>query len=171
MNKIIKHFTSSIFIFYKFDDEWKLLFVHHKKLDKWMIPGGHVENDENPLEAAKRETMEETGLRVKFISFIHEEFEKTESEWILPPENLLEEEIAKYGKDDAHIHLDCIYIAIAEESNVMHDENESLAIKWFSEKEVGHGENMFLSTQKLGLSIFEKLKSDVIEKNITYIQR
>ena len=33
--------------------------------DRWNLPAGYVEDDEKPIEAAERETFEETGLRVK----------------------------------------------------------------------------------------------------------
>ncbi len=31
----------------------------------WTIPGGKIENDEDPLECAIRETMEEVGVRIQ----------------------------------------------------------------------------------------------------------
>lgn len=39
------------------------LLIHHRKIDKWLQPGGHVEEaDQNILMAARREVAEETGL-------------------------------------------------------------------------------------------------------------
>ena len=40
--------------------------IFHKRLKKWLPPGGELLNDETPLEAAKRELMEETGLTGTF---------------------------------------------------------------------------------------------------------
>ena len=37
------------------------VFVKHIKRDTWEIPGGHIEKGELPLQAAKRELVEETG--------------------------------------------------------------------------------------------------------------
>ncbi|MGH3820933.1 MAG: NUDIX domain-containing protein, partial [Pseudonocardiaceae bacterium] len=34
---------------------------------RWMLPGGHVEPDENPAEAALREVTEETGLTARLL--------------------------------------------------------------------------------------------------------
>ena len=37
------------------------IFVKHFERDTWEIPGGHIEKGETPLQAAKRELVEETG--------------------------------------------------------------------------------------------------------------
>ncbi len=38
------------------------LLTHHKKLNKWIQPGGHVDGNPNVLEAALREAEEESGI-------------------------------------------------------------------------------------------------------------
>lgn len=48
--------------------ESKVLLVHHKTLDLWLGPGGHIELDTvdaSPDAALIREVLEETGLRVR----------------------------------------------------------------------------------------------------------
>jgi 8-oxo-dGTP diphosphatase len=44
-------------------DKW--VFVRHHRRNTFEIPGGHIEENETPLDAAKREMMEETGA-IKF---------------------------------------------------------------------------------------------------------
>lgn len=46
----------------------KILLVKHKKLGIWLAPGGHLELNELPHEAAVREVKEETGLTVIPVS-------------------------------------------------------------------------------------------------------
>jgi 8-oxo-dGTP pyrophosphatase MutT (NUDIX family) len=46
-------------------DARRILIVHHRRLGRWLIPGGHVEpSDETIDAAAAREVLEETGISV-----------------------------------------------------------------------------------------------------------
>jgi len=43
-------------------DGESVLLVHHRRLDRWLLPGGHVEpGDATITDAARREVLEETG--------------------------------------------------------------------------------------------------------------
>jgi 8-oxo-dGTP pyrophosphatase MutT (NUDIX family) len=50
------------------DHNKKVLLIRHKMLGIWLAPGGHVEENELPHQAAEREFFEETGLKVEVIS-------------------------------------------------------------------------------------------------------
>ena len=40
----------------------RILLVHHRRLDRWLLPGGHVEPDDPEIwDSARREVVEETG--------------------------------------------------------------------------------------------------------------
>lgn len=54
------HITASCFIV---DDDARLLLHRHRRLQRWLQMGGHVEEDESPRDAALREGSEESGLR------------------------------------------------------------------------------------------------------------
>ena len=45
----------------------KVLLVHHRKLNKWLPIGGHIELDEDPEQAAHREALEESGFEVELV--------------------------------------------------------------------------------------------------------
>jgi 8-oxo-dGTP pyrophosphatase MutT (NUDIX family) len=53
------HFTASCYIL---DDRHRMLLHHHRRLNRWLQMGGHVEGDEAPSLAALREGAEESGL-------------------------------------------------------------------------------------------------------------
>jgi 8-oxo-dGTP pyrophosphatase MutT (NUDIX family) len=56
-------FTVAIFVV----EHRRVLLVHHRKLDKWLPLGGHIELDEDPEIAALREAKEESGFDVELI--------------------------------------------------------------------------------------------------------
>ncbi len=50
------------------------LLVYNKKYGNWAFPGGKLEVNETPLEAAKREVFEETNLIVEELEQVGESF-------------------------------------------------------------------------------------------------
>src|SRR6476659_4087444 len=55
-------FTASAFVLSP--DRRRLLVVFHRKLGRWLQPGGHIEpSDASIVDAARREVEEETGVR------------------------------------------------------------------------------------------------------------
>jgi 8-oxo-dGTP pyrophosphatase MutT (NUDIX family) len=56
-------FTVAIFVV----RERQVLLIHHRKLNRWLPLGGHVELDEEPETAARREALEESGLEVELV--------------------------------------------------------------------------------------------------------
>ena len=86
----------------------KVLLVSHRKLKKWLPPGGHMVCDEagrfleSPEEAAVREVGEETGFDVEICGEIYSKHDD-DHEMLLIPESmhihLIDEEHDHYGFD------------------------------------------------------------------------
>lgn len=64
--------SAGILLYRLQNDDWEVLLVHpggpfwaKKDLGAWSIPKGEFDENENPLDAAKREVEEETGIKVQ----------------------------------------------------------------------------------------------------------
>ena len=58
-----RHFTVSGFLV----DGDRTVLHWHKKLQLWLPPGGHIDPDEDPVQAVVREVLEETGIRAEIV--------------------------------------------------------------------------------------------------------
>jgi 8-oxo-dGTP pyrophosphatase MutT (NUDIX family) len=57
------HVTGTACVLHPYEDAF--LLVHHRRLNRWLFPGGHVEPDDDTIfETARREAIEETGVVV-----------------------------------------------------------------------------------------------------------
>src|ERR1700680_1343390 len=57
------HITCTVLVLHP--DGQRMLLVHHHRLRRWLLPGGHVEATDNTLaDAARREAVEETAVRI-----------------------------------------------------------------------------------------------------------
>jgi len=112
----VKHATASVFLFAHTDDTWRVGLIRHPRLDKWMLPGGHVEPDENPAEAALREVAEETGLTAQLLpgpglDKPHEADEHS----VITPLWIVEQHVpAERREPEPHVHVDHLYLALAQ---------------------------------------------------------
>ena len=52
------------------DDDGRVLLVYERGQDAWSTPGGSVDVDERPEDAARREVLEETGLTVQLDGIV-----------------------------------------------------------------------------------------------------
>ncbi|HLC76202.1 MAG TPA: NUDIX domain-containing protein [Candidatus Peribacterales bacterium] len=135
-----KHFTATAFII---DSQSRTLLLWHKRLARWMPPGGHIDPDETPEDAAKRECKEETGLDIEIIGDEYEDLfqlNPQEGKMLKKPIAMLLENISASEErgEPAHEHMDFLYHAklIDESQAVTLSENEGREIRWFTRTEV-----------------------------------
>ena len=105
--------------------EAQVLFMHHHRLHRWLLPGGHVEaEDRSPAEAAAREAWEETLVR---IDGSYEARLASIDVHGIPPK----------GEEPFHLHHDLIWCfrAASAEIDVT---DEAPAVRWAGEADWGH---------------------------------
>ena len=109
------HVTASCFVV---DGDGRLLLHHHRRLDRWLQMGGHVEGDEWPEAAALREGAEESGLA------------DLESLGLLD----LDVHAIPAGRGEpGHDHFDVRYLArTARPGAITIDQAESLDLAWMT---------------------------------------
>ncbi len=142
-----RHFTASAFVL---DGNGKCLLLWHKRLQRWMPPGGHVESDEIPEEAARRECKEETGLDVEILAEQQSDVfagNPSEGRMLKRPFHLLLEEIPACPErnEPAHQHMDFVYRArpLDLSQALVLAEDEGRELRWFTRPEIealGDGE-------------------------------
>jgi len=119
-------FTVAIFVV----QNGKVLLIHHRKLDKWLPLGGHIELDEDPEQAALREAKEESGLEVDLIG----ERPPTTSPGtraLIAPRFLDIHHIT-----DAHEHIGMIYWARPKDGALTLSHDEHHDIRWCSSEDL-----------------------------------
>lgn len=102
-----REFTASTYILH----QQKILLIFHPKFLKWLPPGGHVEKNETPAEAAKREVKEETGLDIDFIKQENLWINRWNVKSIERPYFCMLGHVPPYKERAAHQHIDFVYIA------------------------------------------------------------
>ena len=100
---MIRHFTATGFVI----NGDATLLHWHRRVQAWLPPGGHVEPDEDPVQAVLREVKEETGLHVQIIP-TQTTPEISNLDQVPAPRTILVEDVydQKVGK---HQHIDMIY--------------------------------------------------------------
>lgn len=113
---LIKHATASTFVFApppgpSPETDLGLALLWHKKFDRWMIPGGHVEPNENCAEAAKREVREETTLDVQLVDDPRAAPSPEGAALVPMPWMVVEQRIPARGTESEHVHIDHLFVA------------------------------------------------------------
>lgn len=127
MKKLDKHFTATVFVV----NRGRVLLVKHKKLRMWLPPGGHIEKNELPEEAAAREVKEEVGLITEFISKKDTEGDTSLCKALFTPACILLEDIRYKPTELKHLHIDLIYFAKVKGLAKIKQHDSWTAAKWW----------------------------------------
>lgn len=113
----------------------RVLMHRHKKLNRWLYPGGHVDEGEVPTEAARRETLEETGYTARLLGPRPLGLSGDESAVECPAPMATLYETVRFSTG-THMHFDLVYIGVAEGGRAAVSEGESQEFMWITEKDI-----------------------------------
>lgn len=100
------------------------LLVHHRKLNRWLQPGGHTDSgDADVLATALREAREETGLMA---------FETPQGG---QPFDVDVHPIPERPGEPAHFHFDLRFLATTSETDPTAQDEEVAGARWFTLEE------------------------------------
>jgi 8-oxo-dGTP pyrophosphatase MutT (NUDIX family) len=116
-----RHFTVAVFVVH----ERSVLLHMHRKLGMWLPPGGHIEIDELPDDAAVREVLEETGIEVELVGERREDVEDPVQ--LRRPIGVQLENIGP-----GHEHIDLIYLARPTGPTAIRTEFEKDKVGWYA---------------------------------------
>lgn len=123
-------FTVEVFIVYKN----RVLLRMHDKFKKWMSVGGHIELNEDPIEAAHREVKEEVGLEVELVGNLKIFKSVDHSRELIPPIALNRHSTNTLG----HEHVTLVYFARAknDRTSVTYADDASEECRWYTASEI-----------------------------------
>lgn len=127
------HFTGSAWLVSA--DGQRALLMHHRKLDRWLQPGGHADGDMDLARVALREAREETGvpgLRVEGGIF-----------------DLDRHRIPARGEEPEHWHYDVRHVVRAGADEAFAVNEESYALAWREVAQIAADQNLDLSLRRM----------------------
>lgn len=102
-SELFRDFTVAVFVVHR----ERVLLHFHQKLQRWLPPGGHIEPNELPDEAALREVMEETGVACRLTGGTRMTYDDPSLPiQLVSPAGIQLEQIGP-----GHQHIDLIYFA------------------------------------------------------------
>jgi len=123
------HVTGSAFVLSA--DRRRVLLVHHRKLDRWLQPGGHADGESDVARVALREACEETGL--DGLAFVGPDGRPGEP----APFDLDVHAIPARPGEPAHEHHDVRFLLVAGAGEDARASDESHAVRWIPLDAIG----------------------------------
>ncbi|GAA0888428.1 NUDIX hydrolase [Rhodanobacter soli] len=127
------HFTGSSWLVSA--DGTRVLLMHHRKLGRWLQPGGHADGDPELARVALREAQEETG-----VAGLHVEGDIFDID---------RHRIPARGDEPEHWHYDVRYVVRAGADERFAVNQESRALAWRSVADVAADDSLDASLRRM----------------------
>lgn len=102
----------------------RVLLTHHRKLNRWLQPGGHADGDSDVHRVAMKEAAEESGLAA--IEFVTQELFDLDIH-----------QIPARGEEPAHWHYDCRFLLKSAGADAFTVSGESHDLAWVPFDQLG----------------------------------
>jgi ADP-ribose pyrophosphatase YjhB (NUDIX family) len=127
------HFTGSAFVVSA--DGARTLLTHHRKLDRWLQPGGHADGDRDLRRVALREAQEETGVAGLTVDACIFDLDR---HWI-----------PARGDEPGHWHHDVRFVVRAGADETFAVSAESRALAWWPIADVADSQEFDPSLRRM----------------------
>jgi 8-oxo-dGTP diphosphatase len=124
-----RHLTATGFVV----DSGRVLLHWHRKNRMWLPFGGHIEPNEDPVQAVRREVEEECGLKVELLG-TSPTFGVTNLPSVAPPVLILLEPVTDGVTE--HEHIDLIYFCRPNGGTEVLTGHPDATIRWVSRAEL-----------------------------------
>lgn len=129
-------------------DKSKILLIHHNLFNRWLQPGGHWDpEDASPLDAARREAIEETSVIIDRLLPVFDDP-------TIPLDIDTHAIMARPDRNEpAHYHHDFRYVFLAKDEALNYKESEVSASAWvpFDDPRAEHVQTLIKKLRKFGL--------------------
>ncbi|PSQ33874.1 NUDIX hydrolase [Halobacteriales archaeon SW_10_66_29] len=120
-----RHFVATVYVV----NGGAVALHEHDRLGMWLPPGGHVEREELPHEAARREVREELGLDVELVAPV-DDLQSPTAASIPKPQHFLLEDINVCDGEVGHQHVDFVYYGTVGSRDLDPAPGEAAAEEW-----------------------------------------
>lgn len=132
-SNLAAHFTGSAWLVSA--DGLRVLLMHHRKLGRWLQPGGHADGERDLAAVALREACEETGVAGLTVDDAIFDLDR--------------HRIGARGTEPEHWHCDVRYVVRTGADETFVINAESLALAWRPIAEVAADESLDVSLRRM----------------------
>jgi 8-oxo-dGTP pyrophosphatase MutT (NUDIX family) len=152
-----RHFTATTYVV----NGGATALHEHDRLGLWLPPGGHLDRDELPHEAALREVREETGLDATLVAE-RDDIESPTVRSLPQPRHVQLADVNVHDGAVGHQHVDLVFYAAAETRELSPgcDEAPADEWEWFTREELTAADRVDPDVAEIGALAIETVEAE-----------